>query len=52
MWGRSVRFVQGERAVVGEARDVAPDGGLVVRLESGVTTVLHSGDVHLVPVIA
>jgi len=50
MWGRSVRYQDGARAVFGEARDVAEDGGLVVRLPSGALTVLHAGDVHLIPV--
>jgi len=50
MWGRPVRFVSGGVVQEGEAHGVAPDGGLVVRLAGGATTVLHAGDVHLVPV--
>jgi BirA family biotin operon repressor/biotin-[acetyl-CoA-carboxylase] ligase len=50
MWGRPVRYHDGARAIEAEARDVAEDGGLVVRLASGALAVVHAGDVHLVPV--
>ena len=51
MWGRPVRYHDGGRAIDAEARDVAEDGGLVVRLSSGALAVVHAGDVHLVPVL-
>ncbi|MGH7726737.1 MAG: biotin--[acetyl-CoA-carboxylase] ligase, partial [Candidatus Eiseniibacteriota bacterium] len=47
LWGRRIR-VEGEGGTVfGVARDLAEDGGLVVRLDSGIERVVHSGDVRV-----
>jgi biotin-(acetyl-CoA carboxylase) ligase len=48
LWGRRVRVDQGGRAVEGLAKDLAEDGGLVVRLLSGADVVIHAGDVRVV----
>jgi BirA family biotin operon repressor/biotin-[acetyl-CoA-carboxylase] ligase len=46
-WGRRVRGEQGTRVLEGTAKDLAPDGGLVIRLDSGSEVVVHAGDVRV-----
>jgi len=48
LWGRRVHVDQGGRTVEGLAKDLAEDGGLVVRLLSGAEVVIHAGDVRVV----
>ena len=47
LWGRRVRGEQGTRLLEGTAKDLAPDGGLVIRLDSGAEVVVHAGDVRV-----
>ena len=47
LWGRRVRGEQGSRLLEGTAKDLAPDGGLVIRLDSGAEVVVHAGDVRV-----
>lgn len=47
LWGRRVRGEQGTRVLEGTAKDLAPDGGLVIRLDSGSEVVVHAGDVRV-----
>ena len=47
MWGRRVHAQVGPRAIDGVARDLAADGGLVVRLDSGAEVIVHAGDVRV-----
>ncbi len=47
MWGRRVSAQVGARAIDGVAKDLAKDGGLVIRLDSGAEIVLHAGDVRV-----
>jgi BirA family biotin operon repressor/biotin-[acetyl-CoA-carboxylase] ligase len=45
LWGRRVRFEQGGAVITGVARDLAPDGGLVLELDGGERRTVHAGDV-------
>lgn len=45
LWGRRVRGEHGARVLEGMAKDLAPDGGLVIRLDSGAEVVVHAGDI-------
>lgn len=45
-WGHTVEAQSGERRLRGIARDLDEGGGLVLELEDGTRTVLHSGEVH------
>jgi len=47
LWGRRVRGEQGTRLLEGTAKDLAPDGGLVIRLDSGAEVIVHAGDVRV-----
>ena len=47
LWGRRVRGEQGPRVLEGTAKDLAPDGGLVIRLDSGAEVIVHAGDVRV-----
>ena len=47
LWGRRVRGEQGSRLLEGTAKDLAPDGGLVIRLDSGAEVIVHAGDVRV-----
>lgn len=47
LWGRRVRGERGVRVLEGTAKDLAPDGGLVIRLDSGAEVVVHAGDVRV-----
>jgi BirA family biotin operon repressor/biotin-[acetyl-CoA-carboxylase] ligase len=47
LWGRRVTAMHGAREIDGVAKDLAADGGLVVRLDSGAETVVHAGDVRV-----
>lgn len=47
MFGRPVAVRGAEGVVEGVARGLDPDGGLIVRLQSGVETVVVAGDVEL-----
>ena len=47
LWGRRVRAQEGPRVIEGVAHDLAEDGGLVVRLDSGAGAVVHAGDVRV-----
>ncbi len=47
LWGRRIRIAGEGGTVFGVARDLAEDGGLVVRLDSGIERVVHSGDVRV-----
>lgn len=47
LWGRRVTAMQGRREIAGLAKDLAADGGLVIRLDSGAETVVHAGDVRV-----
>ena len=48
LWGRRVTASHGKRDIDGVAKDLATDGGLVVRLDSGAEVVVHAGDVRVV----
>jgi biotin-(acetyl-CoA carboxylase) ligase len=47
VWGRRVHGERDARPVEGIAKDLAHDGGLVVRLDSGTEVVVHAGDVRV-----
>jgi len=47
LWGRRVRGEQGTRLLEGTAKDLAPDGGLVIRLDTGAEVIVHAGDVRV-----
>jgi biotin-(acetyl-CoA carboxylase) ligase len=47
LWGRRVRALVGPRVLEGTAHDLAEDGGLVLRLDSGAGAVVHAGDVRV-----
>ena len=47
LWGRRVRGEQGPRVLEGTAKGLAPDGGLVIRLDDGGEVVVHAGDVRV-----
>ena len=47
LWGRRVRGEHGPRVLEGTAKDLAPDGGLVIRLDSGAEVIVHAGDVRV-----
>jgi BirA family biotin operon repressor/biotin-[acetyl-CoA-carboxylase] ligase len=47
LWGRRVTAAHDRREVQGVAKDLAADGGLIVRLDSGAEVVVHSGDVRV-----
>jgi BirA family transcriptional regulator, biotin operon repressor / biotin---[acetyl-CoA-carboxylase] ligase len=47
LWGRRVTATHGTRVIDGVAKDLAADGGLVVRLDSGAEVVVHAGDVRV-----
>ena len=43
--GRAVTLLEGDRRYTGNARDITPDGGLVLDLDSGEAKVFYSGEV-------
>lgn len=49
MFGRAVTVRGAQGVIEGVARGLDPDGGLIVRLESGVETVVVAGEVEALP---
>jgi BirA family biotin operon repressor/biotin-[acetyl-CoA-carboxylase] ligase len=48
IWGKIVRVRGGAVEVSGMARDISPDGALVVRLESGAELEVRAGDLEVI----